>query len=256
LATVDATDSTGRVEVHANNSAVSVTATGNSASAGVFEFTGGSAADTITGGGGADILIGSDGADTITGGGAADVMTGGTGSDTIVGGTGSDDILYISTNDGGATGDVVTGFVSTADDIIIDGALETTIDITANGGALVTLTQTTAGTAVALDFEAVELVFLSKEMNAAETNSVSAANLSNLTLVSTLLGEAFTEADGAGIATVRTVLFAVESSDDAGKFGLYHYTQSANNDATIGASEMGLLAIGDGDDILAADFSY
>jgi Ca2+-binding RTX toxin-like protein len=255
LKTVDASASTGGVEVHANNSAVAMTATGNSASAGVFEFTGGSAADTITGGGGADILLGGDGADTISGGGAADTIYGGLGVDTITGGAGSDNFEFRNELDGGTTGEVITDFVSTADNIIIQGALETAVDIAGGATALVTVAQATAGTAVAATFGTSELLFVSKEDNAAESNSVTASNLGNLTMIATLISEAFTEADNGGVAA-KQAIFAVESSDIAGKFGLYTFQQQSATDVSIVAGSMTLLGIVTGDDVVAGDITF
>ena len=127
----------------------------------------------------------------------------------------------------------------------------------AAGGAtaLVTAAQSTAGTAVAATFGTTELLFISKEDNAAETASVTASNLGNLTLVAALVSEAFTEADNGG-ANAAQALFAVESSDVAGKFGLYTFQQQSNTDVSIVAGSMTLLGIVTGDDVVAGDITF
>ena len=100
-----------------------------------------------------------------------------------------------------------------------------------------------------------EIAFIALADNLAETASVTAAKLDNLTSVAALVDEAFVQADGAGLAA-RTILVAIESSDVAGKFGLYTYTQGSATDTTIGADEFTHVATVTGDAIVATDFVY
>ena len=238
-------------------SAADMTVTGNSASGhgGIINVTTGSGDDTITGTVNGDTIVGGSGDDTITGLGGVDTITGGRGSDTIVGGTGADNILYVSLFDGGTSGDSVSGFVSTSDNIIIDGALETAVDLSTGVTALVTVTQAIDGTAVTAALETTELLFLDREMNIAETNSVTVADLDDLALVAALVDEAFTQTDGAGVVA-RTIMVAIESSDVAGTFGLYTYVQSADADVTFNAAEFSHLATVVGDDLVAGDITF
>jgi Ca2+-binding RTX toxin-like protein len=211
---------------------------------------------TLTGSAGIDDIDGGGSVDTITGGDGADVIQGNGGADTIVGGVGADDILYIATTDGGTGGDVITGFVSTSDDIIINGALETAADI--GGGGLAASAQTTAGTAVALQLETAELAFITTADNLAETASVTAANLGNLTMVAALVDEAFVQADaGSTVGTVaaRTIVIAVQASDATTSSGLYTYTQSSIGDTSFGASEFTHLATITSDALVAGDIT-
>jgi len=255
LATIDASSASGALVMNAALSNAAMTVTLNANTGGAVTLTTGDGADTITGGSGIDTIVAGAGADNITGGGAADIITGGLGSDTMNGGAGADDFLYTNTLDGGTTGDVITGFVSTSDDIIIDGALETAVDLAAGAAGLVTVTQTTAGTAIAAQLETTEMLFLDTAMNQAETNSVTAAELTNLTSVAALVDEAFTQAD-AGAVVARTIVVAIESADTAGTFGLYTYVQSSATDVTFDAAEFSLLAVVTGDDIVAGDITF
>jgi Ca2+-binding RTX toxin-like protein len=234
---------------------MTVTANTNALHGGTINVTTGSGNDTITGTSGIDTINGGSGNDTINGGAGADLITGGAGSDTIVGGAGADDIIYTAVTDGGATGDVVTGFVSASDDIIIDGALETAVDLAAGAATLVTIAQTVSGTAIAAQLETTELLFISSADNDAEVNSVTSADLSNLNMVAALVDEAFVQAD-AGAVAARTIIVAIESSNVTGTFGLYAYAQSAAGDTTFDAAEFTLLAVVSGDAILATDISF
>ena len=92
--TVNASSSTGAVEIHVTNNAAVVVMTAGS---GAAEFTGGLLADSITGGASGDILIGGAGADTINSGAGVDSVTGGTGADVINVGVGTGDRLILST---------------------------------------------------------------------------------------------------------------------------------------------------------------
>jgi Ca2+-binding RTX toxin-like protein len=207
---------------------------------------------TLTGSAGIDDIDGGASVDNITGGSGNDVIQGNGGADTIVGGVGADDILYVLAADGGTTGDVITGFVSTSDDIIINGALETAVDISA--GAIVASAQATAGTVLALQLETAELFFMSTADNNAETASVTAANLGNLTMVAALVDEATTQSD-AGAVAARTILIAIQASDAITSSGLYTYTQSSAGDTTYGASEFTHLATITSDTLVAGDIT-
>jgi Ca2+-binding RTX toxin-like protein len=255
LATVDASTATGAIAFDASLSNVAMTVTLNANDGGTTNFTTGDGADIITGGSGADTIVGGAGADTISGGAGVDNITGGLGADIINGGAGADNIIFTSVLDGGATGDVVTGFVSTSDNIIIDGALETAVDLAAGAAGLVTVTQAVDGTAIAMQLETTELLFLDREMNAAEANSVTSAELTNLNSVAALVDEAFVQAD-AGAVAARTVMVAVESTDVAGSFGLYTYVQSAAGDVTFDAAEFSLLGVFTADDLVAGDITF
>jgi hypothetical protein len=91
VATVDASTSTGAVEIHLTNNIVAATMTAGS---GAAEFTGGILADTLTGGSGADSMIGGLGVDTINTGAGNDSVQGGAGGDIINVGTGTDVVQF------------------------------------------------------------------------------------------------------------------------------------------------------------------
>ena len=96
----------------------------------------------ITGGSGADIIVAGGGDDTLTGGGGIDTITGGAGKDDIDGGAQGDIIVYTEIAHGGAEVTITNvgtaaddftvstsladtvAFVTTVDDIKIDGTLE------------------------------------------------------------------------------------------------------------------------------------
>ncbi|HYD70460.1 hypothetical protein, partial [Azospirillum sp.] len=80
---------------------------------GIFNITGGTAADTLTGGAGADVIRGGAGADVITGGGGIDSLTGGNGADIF---------SYTSANvshSAGTGADYIVDFASGSDTIAV-----------------------------------------------------------------------------------------------------------------------------------------
>jgi Ca2+-binding RTX toxin-like protein len=99
----------------------------------------------VTGSGFGDTIVGGSGADTIDGGAGADSVVGGLGIDTIAlgGADAAADKVDISTITASANRDVITGFVTTSDDVII-GLANTTVG-TAAGNAVATSNTTAAG---------------------------------------------------------------------------------------------------------------
>ncbi|MCK6411340.1 MAG: hypothetical protein L6Q55_02815 [Azonexus sp.] len=138
LATVNASASTGAVEVHANNSVVAMTMTAGS---GTAEFTGGALADNITGGIANDTIIGGGGADTINAGAGDDRTTGGNSADVINVGAGTD-TLVLSADAQTAVSTLATGNTSatvelTGADVVTGMAAGDIIDVEGLGYTLV-----------------------------------------------------------------------------------------------------------------------
>ena len=91
---------------------------------GADDISGDAGNDTISAGGGVDTILGDAGNDDITGGDGADIITGGTGQDDITGGAGNDTIIFTAiTESAGANRDVMSDFVSGADNIRITHTL-------------------------------------------------------------------------------------------------------------------------------------
>ena len=85
---------------------------------------GGLGADSISGGDGNDWLVGGVGKDSISGGAGDDFINGGLGADALDGGDGEDTFYYSAvTESNGGDADVITGFVSADDTIVIDGVV-------------------------------------------------------------------------------------------------------------------------------------
>jgi len=96
LATLDASNATGTVNVDASASTVNFTATVSGAAA--VTLTGGSGNDVLTGTSFADSLTGGDGADSVTAGAGDDIVSGGRGADTLAGGDGTDTADFTGLN--------------------------------------------------------------------------------------------------------------------------------------------------------------
>jgi Ca2+-binding RTX toxin-like protein len=157
VATVNASASTGTVEVHLNNNVVSATMT---AGTGTAEFTGGLLADTITGGSAGDILAGGSGADVINSGTGDDTVTGGAGADVINVGSGTDRVGLEASGSSstlGTAGQTVTAIAITGADVITGMAAGDIIFATVAGytavgdGTTTTLLTAAAVTAVTAD---------------------------------------------------------------------------------------------------------
>jgi len=228
---------------------------------------GGKGGDTISGGAGADTLNGGDGADGIEGGAGVDTISGGEGADEIAGGDGADIISLAETTAAAdvivftaATeyGDTVTGFAAGAgaDSIEFAKALAGSADTTFTTAAA-SITDTTI-TKAAVTTGTTEGALVSAAVNAGATNKAAAADLSNLTKIAAVLGDTVAVADGVAGAA-ETLLFIVEASDsttDAASFGVYSWTQGANTDTTIGATELKLVGVFSGTGaVAAADFT-
>jgi Ca2+-binding RTX toxin-like protein len=98
VTTVDASKTTGGVNIQAGDGGVALT--------------GGTVNDTLKGGDGKDTLLGGDGDDSLTGNAGEDKLEGGAGKDTLLGGDGKDTLLGGDGNDrleGGAGKDSLTG---------------------------------------------------------------------------------------------------------------------------------------------------
>lgn len=115
VATVDASASTGALEIHLTNNAVQATMT---AGTGAAEFTGGLLADSITGGSAADTIIGGAGADTINAGAGSDLLQGGTGADVINVGAGTDVLRFGADGDTGTLTSVSGAISLTGVDVV------------------------------------------------------------------------------------------------------------------------------------------
>jgi hypothetical protein len=194
-------------------------------------------------------ILGNGGADTITGSLFADRIVGGAGSDTIsLGADANADVLvYTSASEGS---DTVTAYVTANDAVEIDGALQTALDdITVNttfaflaaiGGAGVA----TAANATTTD-EAISVL-------GAENGGVAivtAANLTNLTMVAALLEQEITLTSAAG----DDALIVVESTT-VGTFGVYAYSEVAGAVNNFDAGDLKLLGVVTADAVTAADF--
>ena len=101
LATVNASSSTGAIDIDANTSLANMTVT---AGIGALTFIAGGGNDSVTGSDVNDNLTGNAGADTLVGNAGNDVLVGGTGADSISGGAGTDTYSAVGTNVAGADG--------------------------------------------------------------------------------------------------------------------------------------------------------
>ena len=197
---------------------------------------------------GDDIFTDSAGVDEITGGEGADQITLSTG--------GNDKIIYSTASDGGTAGvasgnDVITNFVSTVDAILISGALKTayadsgneTLNLFAasdnDNQAKETVNLTAANTA--------EGLFVDDTQN----GTFASGDLTDLAKVATLFDATFTLTSANG----EDALLILES-DTAGKFGLYHFVDTATNTGKVDAAELSILAIVTANDVVVGDISF
>lgn len=111
-----------------------------------------STGSSITGGNGADTLNGGTGADSLTGGAGNDSITAGGGQDTLKGGTGND-TYNLAFESGAMAGTIDDVGASTADKIVVTGAITAAkvFDFTATDGTTGGLTLTTANVFETID---------------------------------------------------------------------------------------------------------
>ncbi len=220
-------------------------------------ITTGDLADTVDGGTGNDTIIGGAGADNITAGAGVDVITPGAGLDTVTlpaGGT-VDTIIFTAATDGSGVGvdgigDTITTFVSGEDKIKLDGALATLLDDIADNTALANTAgiidgNTSAAVAANVTTTAEMLI-----LDTANVGTLAAANLGDVSAVATILEAQITLT----AATGADALLVVESSDVAGKFGIYLYIETGGVQDQFDAADLTVLGIVTGDDVVAADF--
>ena len=114
-----------------------------------------------------------------------------------------------------------------------------------------------ADTAKAVTLADADALLIGKVANAAAVDgsaasiSVTKANLGNTTLVAAIFDDQYTITASAGADLTVLVL---ESSDDAGEFGVYHWTPASTSDTTVTAAELTILGIYSGDAVAAGDF--
>jgi len=207
----------------------------------------------INAGTGNDVIVGSNDDDEIVAGAGTDNITGGAGADQIdlvETTSAADNVIYLEATDGGTAGvdgghDVITGFVSGTDDIMIDGALETAI--LDGGNAVLNITTIThGGGATALDHEATanqdEAVFIAD-------SSLTAAQLSDVSAVAAYLETEITLTAQAG----DDAIIVIESTT-AGTFGVYSYLEAGTDDQ-YDAGDIAILATVVADDVVAGDLA-
>jgi hypothetical protein len=230
-------------------------------SAGTLQVTGGATAETIdasnltfaVGTTSTTVLTGGDGNDVITGADVVDVITGGGGSDTISGGTGADDFVFTEKTDGGVVntdgaGDSVSGFVSTSDDVIIDGALEVLVADGGDGNLdFATITHGGGATALTLDgaANANEAIFI------ADAATFASADFTDLSDVAAYLE---TEITLTAAATVDALV--VLESSTAGTFAVYYYLETGDTANQFDQEDLVLLGVFTGNDVVAADITF
>jgi len=204
---------------------------------------------TVNLGAGDDIFTDSVGVDEITGGTGADQITLSTG--------GNDIIIYSTASDGGAAeavsgNDVVTNFTSAADAVVISGSLKTAY---ADGGDgtfdLFAASDNNAGAAENVDLTAAntaEGLFVDETQN----GTFVSGDLTDLTKVATLFNATFQMSN----SSVGQDALLVLESDTAGKFGLYHFVDTATATNTVDAAELSILAIITANDVVVGDISF
>jgi hypothetical protein len=207
----------------------------------------------INAGTGNDVIVGSNDDDEIVAGAGTDNITGGAGADQIdlvETTSAADNVIYVEATDGGTAGvdgghDVITGFVSTSDDIMIDGALETAI-LDGGDATLNITTITHGGGATALDHEATanqdEAIFIAG-------SSLTAAQLSDVSAVAAYLETEITLTAQAG----DDAIIVIESTT-AGTFGVYSYLEAGTDDQ-YDAGDISILATVVADDVVAGDLA-
>ena len=203
---------------------------------------------TVNLGTGDDIFTDSAGVDEITGGEGADQINLSTG--------GNDKIIYSTTSDGGAAGvasgnDVIANFESTADAILISGALK--IAYADSGNETLNLFAASDN-----DDQAKETVNLAAANTAeglfvddTQNGTFVSGDLTDLAKVATLFDATFTLTSANG----EDALLVLES-DTAGTFGLYHFVDTETNTNTVDAEELSILAIVTANDVVVGDISF
>ena len=195
---------------------------------GNVKFTGGSANDTFEGGVGDDTFIG------------------GAGADSLKGGTGDDVFSYTADADGvdfveaTSNADVITGFVTTGDDLSFSGDFASA-SLTGTAQAGVNSIVYNAG----IDFNAAGSGDDSVFVIGSGANTAAAADLLTLADLNTAIG-ALTNDD---VADERILVF--QAADNT--FAAYKFTSTVADNA-ITAPELELLATGDAA-IVAADIT-
>ncbi|WP_067223332.1 beta strand repeat-containing protein [Marinomonas gallaica] len=227
-----------------NVETVEITNTGDAA----YDFSAQTEALTITGNTGADTITGGADADTITGGAGADIITGGAGAD-IIDLTDADNavdtIVYSAASDGT---DIITGFLSGEDRIEIDGALQTQLDdVTVDTSfTWVSATDDNTSASETVDLSVAEAIFMNSS-----NSGVSEANLTNGGLVLQALNDQF---NNSVPANSESWFVVVESSDNAGTFGVYVVTDAGNGDIDNSGDSIQILGVVTGDTVATSDF--
>lgn len=207
----------------------------------------------LIGGANNDMIFGNSGNDSIIDGAGSDTIYGGAGNDTIAlaADAVTDDVFFTSTGDGV---DQITGFVSTVDNIRFGGGLQTANDDGTVAGTLqVTSATLTSGTPDVIDITNGTGTTEAFVISSAENGVVTAANLTSLAAVATEINIEATITNTTGNGA--DMLVVLESSDVAGTFGVYQYTE-ATGDTTVSASELTLLGVVTGNAVVAGDFSF
>jgi len=205
--------------------------------------------ENVTGSAGADYIVGSAGANTINSGAGADYVIGGLGIDTIgLGGADTAaDRVVISDITASANRDVITGFVTTSDDIII-GLANTTV-ATAAGNAVATSNTTVAGVgggALALTGATTANcdVIIMDNVTAAGANSGDLSLTTAAGLDGTELLKALTTAGAADTYTGITAAAASQKvyiQATQGGVNYLYFASDADADSLIEASEIALV---------------
>ncbi|WP_051603115.1 Ig-like domain-containing protein [Simplicispira psychrophila] len=172
---------------------------------------------------------------------AAAVVTGLGGADTIQLGAGTFVLNYTGTDDGGTTGDVVTGFDSAEHAIYITGSLKDAL-----GGITGEVVASTGGVNFAQASIAIGTVLAAanRDVWGGEV-AVSAANLTNKDMVAKLLRGGFPNFQGGGAPVANSKIFAVQASDfdQTGKFGVYVWTDTTVDMVQVNPEELKILGI-------------
>ena len=234
--------------------------TGFLASTATATFTGSAGADTIIGTAGANTINADAGNDTISGGAGADTINAGAGLDRISGEAGADTI-NVGTGDAVADvvvfsaladgGDTITGYFAAYDSIEIDGALQIAFDDIGAANAAFVFGAAAGGAGVATALNATTTVEAISILGAENGGAavVTAANLNNTTLVAALIGQEITLTAAVG----DDAMFLIESSDVAGTFAVYAYTENGVAANAVSANELTLLGVVTGNAVTAAD---
>ena len=171
------------------------------------------------------------------------VVTGLGGADTIQLGTGTFVVNYNGADDGGATGDVVTGFVSAEHAIYITGGLRASLGsingekVASNGDD--SLNFDPASTAIGTVSAAANREIWDGDV------VVSAAKLADKEMLAELLFGVFMDLRGGGASVANSKVFAVQASDfdTTGQFGVYVWTDTSYNPAQVNTEELQILGI-------------